>query len=275
MVPFGTINLAAGAAKRHGRPIVLLPLAHVDDDFYHWKSYYRAFEQADLILATSKYAADHFYHRLGAHAVPVGAGVDSAEFEAPGVSGSRFRQKYDLQDVPLILFVGRKSLLKRYDILVKAIDLINHQYPCKLLIIGPEEDHLPIGSPNVLVLGPLARQDLIDAYDACDVFGMMSESESFGMVFLEAWMRRKPVIGNRRCGAVASLIEDGVDGFLCNNELDCAERIRDLLASPSRARAMGENGYRKTIERFTWDQIGRRVLALYEDLLASRAIGNH
>ena len=64
-------------------------------------------------------------------------------------------------------------------------------------------------------------------------------------------MRRKPVIKNRQCGAVASLIEDEVDGFLCNNELDCAERIRNLLTSPSQARAMGENDYRKTIERFT------------------------
>ena len=106
------------------------------------------------------------------------------------------------------------------------------------------------------------------------MFGLMSESESFGMVFLEAWMRRKPVIGNRRCGAVASLIEDGVDGFLCLDERDCADRIKVLLANPSQATSMGENGYRKVIGGFTWDQIGKKVLALYENVLASRSIRN-
>lgn len=269
MAPFGTVNLAAGAARRYARPLALLPLAHVDDDFYHWNSYYRAFKQADLVLANSQYAVDQFYHRLGANAVAVGPGVDRADFEASAVSGRRFRQKHDLEEVPLILYVGRKSFLKRYDLLVKAVDLVNRDHPCKMMIIGLDEDQVSIASPNVLGLGPLPRADLIDAYDACDVFGMMSESESFGMVFLEAWMRRKPVIGNRRCGPVASLIEDGVDGYLCEDELECAERIRTLLADPSQARILGENGYRKVVGRFTWDQIGKQVFGLYSAVLAS------
>lgn len=272
MVPFGTVNVAAGAAKRHARPLALLPLAHVDDDFYHWNSYYRVFKQADLILANSQYAVDQFYRRLGANAVAVGPGVDRADFEASTVSGGRFRRKYGLPEIPLILYVGRKSFLKRYDLLVRAVDLVNRDVRCKLVIIGADEDRVPITSPNVSVIGPLTRPDLIDAYDACDVFGLMSESESFGMVFLEAWMRRKPVIGNRRCGAVASLIEDGVDGYLCDDEWDCADRIKALLANPPQARILGENGYRKVIGRFTWDQIGKRVFDLYEDLLASRAV---
>lgn len=274
-VPFGTINLAVDAAKRRARPVVLVPLSHVDDDFYHWSSYYQAFRQADLILAISQYAAEQFYDRLGTKAVTVGAGVDRAEFEASVISGARFRQKYNLQDIPMVLFVGRKSFLKRYDLLVKAVDAVNADCPCKLVIIGPDEDHISIDSRNVLVLGSLNRSDVIDAYDACDVFGLMSESESFGMVFLEAWMRRKPVIGNKRCGPVASLIKDGVDGYLCQDEYDCAGRIKSLLTNPFIAKTLGENGYQKVVERFTWDQIGKQVFALYGDLLAARSAPGH
>jgi glycosyltransferase involved in cell wall biosynthesis len=267
MVPYGTVTLAARAARRHGRRLVLLPLMHVDDDFYHWNSYYRAFKQADLILANSQYAVDHLYRPLGANAVAIGPGVDPSEFDAARVSGARFRQAHGLHGIPLVLYVGRKSLLKRYDLLIEAVDLVNRQLPCKLVIVGPDEDRVPITSPHVIALGPVSRSDLIDAYDACDVFGMMSESESFGMVFLEAWMRKKPVIGNRRCGPVATLIEDGMNGYLCETAAQCADRIAGLLRDPSHARAMGENGYRTVLERFTWDQIGKRVLSHYRTLL--------
>ena len=55
-------------------------------------------------------------------------------------------------------------------------------------------------SENVVYLGPRERPAVVDAFRAADVFAMMSESESFGMVFLEAWMAGTPVVGDRRQG---------------------------------------------------------------------------
>jgi glycosyltransferase involved in cell wall biosynthesis len=97
-----------------------------------------------------------------------------------------------------------------------------------------------------------------------------SEHESFGIVFLEAWMRQKPVIGNRACGPVASIIEHGTDGYLCHDVADFAARIRFLLDHPEDARALGTAGRTKTMAHYTWDAVGRRVHDLCAQLVAQQ-----
>jgi glycosyltransferase involved in cell wall biosynthesis len=90
------------------------------------------------------------------------------------------------------------------------------------------------------------------------------------MVFLEAWMAKKPVIGNRACTAVAELIDDGRDGLLCGDEVECAERISEVLRDRARARRMGENGFAKVVREFTWESIARKVGTFYEAVAGGR-----
>jgi phosphatidylinositol alpha-1,6-mannosyltransferase len=87
------------------------------------------------------------------------------------------------------------------------------------------------------------------------------------MVFLEAWMRGKPVIGNAACRPVASLIKDGEDGFLCTSMEQIADRLSKLLNDPVLAKTMGETGKAKVLQRYTWAEVGRRVHAVYLDLI--------
>lgn len=268
MTPFSTLNYAVAFGKRHGVPVVLLPHFHTDDDFYHLRHYYHAFRHAAAVLATSE-PQRAFFGELGARAHLVGGGgVDPAEFGGRDESGKTFRDRFGLRDIPLIVSVGRKSRAKRYDLLVKAVDVLNEHLPCKLVLIGPDEDARPIRSPNVVYLGRQDRDVVVEAYYAADVFALMSESESFGIVFLESWMARKPVIGNRACSAVAELIADGEDGFLCDDALDCAERMAELILDPRLARRLGERGYEKVMREYTWDAIARNVLSIYTQVTA-------
>ncbi len=264
MTPYSTLNYAIAAAARPGVPVVLLPHFHTDDDFYHLRHYYHAFRRAAVVLAFSP-SQKAYFERLGARAEVVGGGgVDPAEFRGLDGSGRAFRKRLGLEDVPLILFVGRKSHSKRYDLVIKAVDALHAHLGCKLVMVGPDEDGEPIASPNVVYLGRQERAVVLEAYDAADVFVLMSESESFGMVFLEAWMARKPVIGNRACSAVADLIAEGDDGFVCADAFDCAERVAELIVDRPLARRLGENGYAKVMREYTWDAIGRKVAAIYE-----------
>jgi hypothetical protein len=134
-------------------------------------------------------------------------------------------------------------------------------------MIGPDDDEKKIESKNTIYLGTVDRDTLLDAYDACDIFLMPSEYESFGLVFCEAWMRKKPVIGNKKCGPVAELIEHGKDGFLCNSPTEAAEQIKTLIDNPKRAEKMGENGYQKTITKYTWSAVAERVKEELMDIL--------
>ena len=268
--PFFTLHEAVLAGEKAGVATAALPLAHLEDDYYHWKHYYDALARADICFSLSDYSRDIFRNRFHANAHTLGGGVDLQEFQNTPIDGKRFRKEYNLGDMPVILFVGRKSYPKRYDALIRAARLVNKTRACRLVMIGPDENRQPVDRDDALYLGEQPRGTVLDAYDACDVFAMLSGSESFGMVFTEAWMRAKPVIGYKHCGAVASLIDDGENGFLCDRDEDAAQRILQILDDPPLSRRLGEAGRRKTLASFTWDIISEKVRRHYEEAIEKK-----
>jgi glycosyltransferase involved in cell wall biosynthesis len=267
--PFPWAGKAVKAGKKSGAATALLPLAHLEDDYYHWNHYYEALADADITFSLSDYSRDVFRARFRANAHTLGGGIELEEFQNGGFHGADFRKKFGLEEIPIVLFVGRKSYPKRYDALIRAVRIVNKTLACRLVMIGPDVNQKPVEREDALYLGQQDRQTVLDAYDACDIFAMLSSSESFGMVFTEAWMRGKPVIGYRHCGAVASLIDDGENGFLCDREEDVAERIVQILNNPNLAKSLGESGRNKTLNRFTWDKISEKAKDLYEQTIQS------
>lgn len=267
MFPFNTINYSL-IAKKFKKPLVVLPEMHIDDAFYHWSHYYDQLKQADLVLANSMYSKNELFDRIGAKSVCVGPGIDDTVFLSPDVDGRRFREKYGFEDKQIVLTVSRKSPSKRYDMLISAMESLHQDYPdAHLVMIGPDEDRMPIDAAGVTYLGKVPEKDLVDAYDACDAFAMMSESESFGMVFCEAWSRKKPVIGNINCGAVRSLIENGRDGYLCNSADEVSHRLESLLDDRQLSLKIGDTGFKKVVENYTWDIISEKVSSCYRSLV--------
>ncbi len=267
MFPFNTIKYSL-ISKKYNKPLVLLPLMHVDDEFYHWSHYYEFLHKADAVLAISNYSKKNFYDKIGVNSIYVGAGIDKSLFLEGDISGASFREKYKMKDKDIILTVSRKQQTKRYDLLIEAMDKVKQDFKeAHMVMIGPDDDKVPVGSERVSYLGKVGDDDLLNAYDACDVFAMMSESESFGLVFCEAWARKKPVIGNINCGPVAELIESGVDGFLCRDTEEIADRIKKLLEDRELAEKMGENGFKKVMGNYTWDKVADKVYAVYDNVM--------
>jgi glycosyltransferase involved in cell wall biosynthesis len=261
VLPYTTLSRAAARRRKRNFRLATLPLFHVEDDAYYWRHNLEALRTADTNLANSTFAAETFFPAIGAQAFMAGAGVDEALFLAHTISGERFRRKFSLApDEKIVLSVGRKNRAKLYRTLAKAVDQIQDRQKCRLVLVGLDEDHLAIGFPSCIYLGVLSQEDLLDAYDACDVFCMMSESESFGIAFAEAWMRRKPVIGNRNCAAVGSLIRPGENGLLAGTRQELQEGLLDLLTHPETGTAMGQAGQEMVLRKHTWRVIARRVL---------------
>jgi glycosyltransferase involved in cell wall biosynthesis len=263
--PFANLPAIARFRADHGFRLALLPLFHVDDDFYYWNHYIRAMRAADVNLANSWYSGRIFFPTIQASSILGGAGVNDQLFLKPEISGERFRKKFHIpENVKIVLSVGRKSGPKRYRTLLRAVDEIQHRAPCRLILVGPDEDNLPIASPNCSYLGVLSWDDLLDAYDACDVFALMSESESFGMVFVEAWMRKKPVVGNSNCAPVSYLIKHEVSGLLARDREELGDCLVRLLKNPKECKAYGEAGFQQAIENHTWPVIAERILKRFE-----------
>jgi hypothetical protein len=117
---------------------------------------------------------------------------------------------------------------------------------------------------RIIMTGRFPDQDKAALFDALDVFAMPSLAESFGIVYLEAWMCRKPVIASR-LGATEFVIDDGVDGDLVSpgDAGELAAAIVRLLGDRDRRQRFGAPGYAKTLARFTWDRVTDAVEHLY------------
>jgi glycosyltransferase involved in cell wall biosynthesis len=196
----------------------------------------------------------------------IGAGVDPAAFDDSAISGTRFRAKYDLENRQFLFTPGPVH----HDLAIEAM----YFFPpgSVLLVVADEYKGGKLPSDRVRFLGPLSRTDLRDAYDACDVFVYPAADEKLGGMFLEAWARGKPVIGNPNSYTVSSLIDDAVDGFLCDNSRTISRRVELLLEHPALCRKMGDKGRRKLLEHHTWEQVATRVRGAYESIAAKCAI---
>jgi glycosyltransferase involved in cell wall biosynthesis len=101
-------------------------------------------------------------------------------------------------------------------------------------------------------------------FNAIDILVLASKNESFGLVFLEAWSCKKPVIG-AAIGAVRDVINDGVDGLLMevDSEESLKQKLNALIKDEALRIRMGENGYGKVKENYTWDIIVARLRSCY------------
>jgi len=264
-LPWAVIPMAARLHRKRRFRLALLPLFHVDDDFYYWEHYLDALRHADCCLANSWFAEEEFYPVVGGKAIRAGAGVDVEQFRSPAISGERFRKRYGFgEKEKLVLTVGRKTAAKLYTRVIRAIENIQQDTRCRLVMIGPDEDRMPVNSTNCSFLGHLPQETLLDAYDACDVFVLMSESESFGIVFVEAWMRGKPVIGSRNCAPIARLIEHERTGLLASNRIELEQCLTDLLHDEEKRRRLGEAGRERAMRVHAWPAIARGILDYFE-----------
>lgn len=126
--------------------------------------------------------------------------------------------------------------------------------------------------PHVDVVVTRDRDDLAAFYRGSRMLVFPSIwFESFGIVGAEAMSHGIPVIGSR-LGAVANLIEDGVDGFLFapGDAQDLARKMELLWNDPAMSRRMGEAARMKALALWGRDRHAELVLEVYDKARGTR-----
>jgi alpha-maltose-1-phosphate synthase len=127
----------------------------------------------------------------------------------------------------------------------------------------------------------LPRTDVVQLLTHATVFVCPSVYEPMGIVNLEAMACETAVVATAT-GGIPEVVADGETGLLVPIEqvgdgtgrpidpdrfvADLAERVNALVADPGRAATMGAAGRKRAVEHFSWPEITRLTLSLYETL---------
>lgn len=260
-------------ARELGVPFVLTPFHHPRWVGWRYRKYLELYREADHVFALTQ----------SERRTLIGLGVAENRVSVLGhgpsvlssADGSVFRARHGVGAHPMILFLGQKYAYKGFESLLQAAQGIWSKLPeARLIFVGPrtaesEKIFAQIRDPRVVELGSVTLEEKCQALAACDLFILPSNQESFGGVYVEAWMYKKPVIGGR-IEAIADVIDEGVNGLLTDQRPDEIARLAiDLLTDPEKSRRFGEAGHRKAIEVYSWDSICSRALATYRTLIGS------
>jgi glycogen(starch) synthase len=186
-----------------------------------------------------------------------------------------------------ILYAGRFEGRKGTDILLAAIPALCERYRFARFVLVGEDRPLPdgstlggqfraqhIGSPfldRVNFTGEVSDAQLETHLRQCDIFVAPSRYESFGLVFLEAMMFGKPVVGCR-AGGVTEVIEEGVTGLLAEpgDVPSLIAAISMLLEGAAKRRELGRAGRERYLRLYTREALVERTLKFYRETIARR-----
>jgi len=270
-------------ARRRGIPFICTPFVHlgVPGDraiarYYTMRHQIDLLRRSDRVITMTHLEADALATRGVPRAKlrPIGVGVDPAE--VAGGDAARFRAEQQI-DGPLVLYIGAMAFDKGAVHTVEAMQRLWAQGEnATLALIGAPLAHftsfyeqLPAEARARIRLLPYAPDAVKRAaLAAADVFAMPSRTDSFGIVYLEAWCYGVPVVG-ARAGGVPDVIADGQDGLLApyGDVPAIATAIDRLLTDRTLAQRLGAAGHAKVERQLTWDRIYAQARAVYAELI--------
>ncbi len=273
-------------AKIYRKNIFMIPYFHPGHIHYERKIFFQIMNHCDAVIALTEYEKAHFIKRdVAAEKIFVfGCSIDEKE-PLDSTELERFKLnlfgKYKIDEKSKrIIFLGRKEIYKGIDLLIKAAQEIADEeaWELCLFLVGPDTqeflDLFPDFSNNNMVTtgklkvinwGRVLEQEKNYLLEFSDLLILPSKFESFGIVFLEAWKYKKPVIGPNKGASFEVIAGAG----LCaeyGSVSDLKEKIKLILNDEKLAQKLGEAGKNKLYEKYNIEKIGNSFINICGNL---------
>ncbi|UCC30844.1 MAG: glycosyltransferase family 4 protein [Phycisphaerales bacterium] len=219
------------------------------------------------------------------YSVPMGKmhviynGVDVGRFDNR-VNGQAVRRRCGVGvNDPTVLFAGRLTSQKGPDLLLDAVSGLRRQHRrARFLFAGDgdmreELEHRArkLGvTPAVRFLGHQTGRDLLGLFKAADMVCVPSRNEPFGIVILEAWSARRPVVATRNGGPAEFIRHESTGMTVAADHESIAQGVDVVLSNRAYGRRLGRNGRREAESRFSWDVIAAETEDIYRLTLDRR-----
>jgi glycosyltransferase involved in cell wall biosynthesis len=174
------------------------------------------------------------------------------------------------QEKPYFLFVGRLERIKGLQTLISLWDRVKEY---DLLVAGAgdygkELREQAASNPRIKFLGALSQRELGSLYFHALASIIPSITyETFGMIIIESFARKTPVIV-RDLGALPEVVEESGGGFIYRTDEELLTAIDRLAGEPALRVELGEKGYNAFVEKWTREA----HIKLYFDFLNNAAM---
>lgn len=192
----------------------------------------------------------------------------------------KIKNEYDLHNKKILLTVGRIIERKGHDMVIKSLPEIIKKHSNTIYVIvgeGPYKQALQAltwqykVNNHVIFTGMIGDSEAACLYELCDIFIMPARQlankdvEGFGIVYLEANLFGKPVIGGKS-GGIPEAIVDEKTGILVDPTSihEITSNVLYLLNNPDKAHVLGIQGMDRVHSQFQWhDQVEKIKKIIY------------
>jgi glycosyltransferase involved in cell wall biosynthesis len=226
----------------------------------------RAVKNIDLFIAPSEFI-------MNKH---IEMGLDLPIIELPHFTTQCERReslsRTIMAETPYFLFVGRLEKIKG---LQDLLPIFRQYKKAQLWIVGVG-DYEPVlrrmagESPNIKFLGYQSGDKLRTLYkQALAVIVPSVWYEVFGLVVLEAFAQRTPVIVRNR-GGMPEIIKESGGGFAFNTDQELLEAMNQLMANPDLRDKIGSRGYASLEQKWHAEIHIQRYLELIDQIIGRK-----
>lgn len=187
------------------------------------------------------------------------------------------RRSYFPDGRPYVLFVGKLSARRHIEDLLHAFARLSRRadLPHGLVLIGPDSsgqdlasrvERLGIGD-RVLHRPFAVHQELVESYNAADLFIYPSEYEGFGIPVLEAMACGTPVITLNN--SAFPEFAGGIAHFARDGSAEALEEAMETVIFSGEIRDRTRREGPRRADRYRWREIAAKTMALLTDVARS------
>jgi phosphatidylinositol alpha-mannosyltransferase len=176
-----------------------------------------------------------------------------------------------------IVFAGRQEPRKGLHVLLRAWPEVRRRTGARLRVAGADPlavrlllTRERLSDEGIDVLGFLSQDELTaELLRAKALVAPSLGGESFGMVLTRAYACATPVVASDIDGYREVMTKEAAVSFPAGDERALTETIVELLEDEPRRTRLGEGARHVALERYSWEEIGGRLVEIYE-LVTSR-----
>ncbi|MEL3960774.1 N-acetyl-alpha-D-glucosaminyl L-malate synthase BshA [Lysinibacillus endophyticus] len=235
-------------------------------------------EKSDIVTTVSNSLKEQTYEIIGTtkEIETVYNFVDESVFK-PIVDTNLKEQLGIAEDERVLIHVSNFRKIKNLPDVVETFLKVREEMPAKLLLVGDgpekqrvlEQIHSSPFKDDILFLGK--QENIAELFSISDLKLLLSETESFGLVLLEALACGVPGIGTN-VGGIPEVIDHGVNGFVVNLGVvdEAAQYAIELLKDEEKLIRFRQAAINTVQTKFLAKPIIDHYEQLYERLVALR-----